>query len=105
MRDDVAIERRLSREAEERLGLLGDRNDYTDACQVEVSWQESNGYERAGHYIVLVRCPDNYSELSEDEQLDNHPATLANAIVDARLEERAERFGWTHWQIDDTYAA
>jgi hypothetical protein len=82
-------ERRLQREAETcLLGVLYEdgvtEETSTDSAYVLITYQRpwEGEIEHAGHYLVHVRCDeDDY----DDPDLDNHPATRAEGVVELHL--------------------
>src|SRR5262245_54131468 len=129
--DDTRTERRLEREAMTHCcGTLGvPLEEATDTARVEVSWTNEHGTDHAGFYFVNVVCrevvqvgldgashpmrrwrdeldkPEHLRHVvTDDDELANHPATLASELANERLAERAERFGWSYYSVDDVSA-
>lgn len=101
-------ERRLELEARSvKLGTIDktDGNTPYDSCRVEVTIGAGGRYtynESAGYYLVRVPELAGYAELSEAEQLEKHPATIASDLVREELERRYPDAEYL--SIDDTYA-
>lgn len=106
MRDDVAVERRLEREATTHfMGTLGNR-DGVNVAKVQVSWYTEDpglGFvtelcESAGYFLVhatgdpsITGEPDIYGEFEE--------------LVGEAMEKRVRDGRCDGWQIDDVSAA
>lgn len=105
-RVDEATERRLELEAQTRyLGELSESPTARgDRVRVEVTVEEL-GLERAGYFLVqLVDVPAELVEqMTEEQQLEQHPATKAAELVERELERRHP--GSSYRSVDDTYAA
>lgn len=102
---DTAKERRLELEAHTRyLGeLLEAPTARGDRVRVEVTCEEL-GLERCGYFLVrLVELPAELLEgMSEEQQLEQHPATRAGELVLAELERRHPG---AYRSVDESYAA
>lgn len=100
---DEATERRLSYEAQQRLGTLihqdvRDRSQ-ASAVLVEVTYQLPGEIEHAGHYVVWV--PSIEMTGDDEHDLAHHPATLATEKVHDWVNEK----GYDYFSVDDVYAA
>ena len=113
MESDTAREARLSREAQTvNLGRLLHPDLSTPnfvpnagtSVRVEITYTDENEFDHCGYLLVAVPSIE-VDGMSDDEALAAHPATLASDVVDAWLNERAEREGWIYTSIDDTYSA
>ena len=100
-------ENRLAREgAETCLGVLGDTAARTDCARVVVGYgRDGDDWGHAGHYFVHVRCDELAEDADENEQMANHPASRAEAIVGARMQEREDEGEIDWFQIQDISAA
>ena len=92
-------ERRLNYEAQTNFlgivyaeGVLKPLDPNAQRCRAEVSYQLPNGLERAGFYYVYV-------PMIESDDLEFHPATLATAAFDDRLDE------YLYFSVDEIYPA
>lgn len=107
--EEVQI-RRIGMECQQRFGMLrhpdvSDEDDGTDV-RVEVEWAYTS-YPKdedisGGFYHVIVPTIFPDPGMSEDELMENHPATLAENLVNDYFQRKAEeREGDFWWQIDD----
>ena len=106
MNGEEMKERRLEREAHERLlGHLTQENA-TDSARVEVTYTEPDDTERCGYFLVEVhaRPPDQCAD--KEEALANHPATIATDLVHEEMERKfPPDQGYGYRSVDDVYAA
>lgn len=106
---ETATEIRLIHEgATVCLGVL-----YHEDCHLECDGQDvrvevwyGSGIDEGLHggwyrVVVPMISPEG---LSEDEQMEIHPATMAEVIVTAELQKDAHTFGWDDWEIADIRA-
>lgn len=107
MNKEMALERRLEREARENHIATIDKGG-PDCAKVEVSYGDDDGsliivdgeHTHCGHFIVVCHKVEEWDEEAAGEEYS--PYASSEALVREWFEAHPAFCDW--WQVDDTYA-